>query len=64
MKLHIRIDDENSTHTHFTQFVNGANAGTLVLRRDEFTQYVDWLSLGKRENEFEVTSQPKLPSFT
>jgi hypothetical protein len=60
MRLHMHIEAENSTHVHFTVFVNGAKAGHMVLRRDEWTEYTEWLSRGKRENEFEVTVQPQL----
>ena len=60
LKLHLRVEEENSTHVHFTVFANGANAGTLCLTSEEWTQFVEQLSLGKRENEFMVTKQPRL----
>jgi len=55
VKLHIRIDSENLCHTQFTVFVNGENAGTLVMRNDEFDDLLAWMRLGKRENQFVVT---------
>jgi len=56
MKLHLRIDSQNLCHTMFTVFVNGANAGTLVLRNDEYHVLVDWL-LGINEGELTITGQ-------
>ena len=55
MKLHLRVDSQNLCHTMFTVFVNGANAGTLVLRNDEFVALRAWLNAGKQFNEFVVT---------
>jgi len=31
MKIHFRIDDSNSRHTHLTLFIDGANCGQLGL---------------------------------
>jgi len=56
MKLHLRIDSQNLCHTMLTVFVNGANAGTLVLRNDEYHVLVDWL-LGINEGELTITGQ-------
>ena len=56
MKLTLRIDSQNLIHTRLTVFVNYQNCGTLTLRNGEFSELVSWISLGKRENEFVVSS--------
>lgn len=35
MKFHLRFDSVNEAHSRVTLFVNGANAGQLVLHPDE-----------------------------
>jgi hypothetical protein len=35
MKVHLRADEANGTHTRFTVFMNGANCGQLCMREDE-----------------------------
>jgi len=55
MRLHLYVCRRDLTHTCFTLFVNRANCGQLTMMNDEFDQYVNWLSLGKRENELEVS---------
>jgi len=35
MKLHLRADEANGTHTRFTVFMNGANCGQLCMSEDE-----------------------------
>ena len=56
MRLTLRIDRQNLIHTRLTVFVNRANCGTLTLDNNEYDELVNWLSLGKRENEFIVSS--------
>ena len=62
MRLTLRIDRQNLIHTRLTVFVNRQNCGTLTLDNNEYDELVNWLSLGKRENEFNVSSLdgPKL----
>ena len=55
MRLTLRIDSQNLIHTRLTVFVNRANCGTLTLDNNEYDELVNWLSLGKRENEFIVS---------
>ena len=35
MRIHLRADEANGTHTRFTVFVNGANCGELCMREEE-----------------------------
>ena len=35
MKLHLRADEANGTHTRFTVFMNGASCGQLCMNEDE-----------------------------
>ena len=35
MKLHLRADEANGTHTKFTVFLNEANCGQLCMREKE-----------------------------
>lgn len=35
MKIHLRADSADGTHTHFTVFMNGANCGQLCMRQEE-----------------------------
>lgn len=35
MKLHLRADEVNDTHTKFTVFLNGANCGQLCMKEEE-----------------------------
>lgn len=35
MKVHLRADEANGTHTKFTVFMNGANCGQLCMNEDE-----------------------------
>lgn len=39
MRIHLRVTDSNPAHTRFIVFVNGASAGNLVLRNDEFQEF-------------------------
>jgi len=56
MKIHLRADSADGTHTKFTVFMNGANCGQLCMREDEalFFYHVIELSawLLKGEDEF------------
>lgn len=45
MKLHLRADIVNDTHTRFTVFMNGANCGQLCMRREEAFFFHDIISL-------------------
>jgi hypothetical protein len=60
MKIHLRIDESNPTHTRFTVFANGANCGTLVLRTDEFFHFHQIVGMGccKDIDEFISTGTP------
>ena len=57
MRLTLRVDGRNLCHTRITVFSNRQSCGTLTLTNDEFTELVNWLSLGKREHEFVVDGQ-------
>lgn len=46
MRIHLRIDDANPTHTRFTVFVNGGNAGQLCLRNEEFDDFAEIVAEG------------------
>lgn len=35
MKVHLRADSADGTHTKFTVFMNGANCGKLCMREEE-----------------------------
>ena len=35
MKITLRADEANGTHTRFTVFMNGGNCGQLCMREDE-----------------------------
>ena len=35
MKIHLRADSANGTHTRFTVFMNGANCGQLCMREKQ-----------------------------
>lgn len=41
IKLHLRADEANGTHTRFTVFMNGANCGQLCMRQDEAVFFHD-----------------------
>jgi len=46
MKITLRADEANGTHTHFTVFVNDANAGQLCMREDEAASFYQIVSMG------------------
>ncbi len=48
MKIHLRIDESNPSHTRFTIFANGANCGQLCMRNEEFHNFHQILSLSMR----------------
>lgn len=35
MKIHLRADEANGTHTKFTVFMNGADCGQLCMSEEE-----------------------------
>ena len=41
MKLHLRADKANGTHTRFTVFMNGGNCGQLCMTEDEAIYFHD-----------------------
>jgi hypothetical protein len=43
--MRIRLDQVDS-HVHFTVFINGANAGSLTLRYDEWEWYDSHMQKG------------------
>ena len=45
MKLHLRADEANGTHTKFTVFMNEANCGQLTMREDEAIFFHDIILL-------------------
>ena len=46
MRIHLRVDHQDPGHTHFAVFYNGGKAGDLVLRTDEFENFVNLLESG------------------
>jgi len=46
MKITLRADEANGTHTRFTVFANGANCGQLCMREDEATAFYMIISNG------------------
>ena len=59
MKLHIRIDDENQRHRHFTVFANGANCGRLCMERAEADAFFQILNAGRRSGDtVQITEEP------
>ena len=38
-EIHLAVTEANSTHRHFTVFVNGANCGHLIMRNTEFWEF-------------------------
>lgn len=43
MKVHLRADEANGTHTRFTVFMNGGNCGQLTMREDEAVYFHELL---------------------
>jgi len=43
MRITINILKGNPAHITFDVFVNGGNSGTLILRQDEFHQFMEIL---------------------
>lgn len=41
MKIHLRADEANGTHTRFTVFMNGGNCGQLCMTEEEATCFHD-----------------------
>ena len=46
MKITLRADEANGTHTRFTVFVNGANAGQLCMLEEEAVTFYQIVSNG------------------
>lgn len=46
MKITLRADEANGTHTRFTVFVNGANTGQLCMSEDEACSFYQIVSCG------------------
>lgn len=47
MKIHLRADEANETHTKFTVFVNDVNCGQLCMKREEAFHFHDMI-IGSR----------------
>lgn len=47
---------KKGTHEHFELYVNGAHSGSLVMRNEEFQEFLDILEKGKGKtfNQLEV----------
>lgn len=45
MRISFRLDSLNS-HAHFAVFVNGAKAGDLCMRADEYREFVYFMENG------------------
>jgi len=60
MKVHLRADEANGTHTKFTVFMNGANCGQLIMTEDEAVYFHEVMSRTsyKREGD-EIYSSGK-----
>ena len=41
MKIHLRADEANETHTRFTVFMNGGNCGQLCMTQKEAFHFHD-----------------------
>lgn len=39
MKIHMRFDDSNPTHTRFTIFIDGKNCGQLCMGTEESVRF-------------------------
>ena len=63
MRINLRVDTDGASHTHFTMFVNGGNAGNLCLTREEFEQFCATLytGLSMPEDKFELTGEEVEP---
>lgn len=44
MKVHLRADEANGTHTRFTIFINGGNCGQLCMREEEAVYFHELVS--------------------
>ena len=67
MKSNFLLDvrTSNGTHRHFVVFANGANCGTLVMRKEEFYDFVDALQEGQALEYIDLEiSLPLSPSPT
>lgn len=47
MKITVQIEKKNPVHITFGLFVNGGKSGTLVLRIDEWSQFMEILQPDK-----------------
>jgi hypothetical protein len=59
MKIHLRIDSSDPSHTRFTVFANGANCGDLCMTTNEFANFHQIVNLGccKEVDEFNSTGK-------
>ena len=59
MKIHLRANHVNAGHTNFTIFVNGGNAGTVTMRRDEAANFHQIVAMGCKQPIDEFVSTGK-----
>ena len=57
MKLRLHIKEKCPGIVVFEVWSDDCYSGTLVLLKGQFDVLTEWLSLGKRENEFVVTQE-------
>jgi len=57
MKVHLRADEANGTHTRFTVFMNGANCGQLCMTEEEAAYFHGvFLSTNYKTSEDHIVS--------
>lgn len=45
-RINIRMNHQDSQHTHTTIFMNGGNCGRLIFRNNEYEVFVKVIALG------------------
>lgn len=60
MKIHVRFDESNKKHTHFTIYVNGQNCGQLCMETKDTAQFYLILLNGTNKELDEFVSSGKL----
>lgn len=58
MKLHLRANEANGTHTKFTVFMNGANCGELCMKEEEavYFHHIIMMSTYRIEGDENISS--------
>lgn len=64
MRLHIRIESENSQHAHLTVFIDGENCGSLCVSRLDVTKLINTFAGSERPEVFEISSWAATQPYT